>query len=744
MLAVNYDIIWIGDLRFPGGTSTAISEEVTASAAAGYRCGLIPMRSSILSFPHPINPKIRRLIDHGIADLIDPRSAVACRLCCLYHPASFGHFPIRPPKIEAGVKLLVTTHPPFDGQGISAYDTEAIDRNVQELLGGEVLWAPVGPAVRAQFATMVTPPDLLDIDWLGIIDHDAWRLPEQTALTGRPIIGRHSRPDPSKWPDTRDDILTVYPASPEVDVKILGGGPFLHDLMAPMPANWRVYDFNQMTPQDFLQQIGVFVYFHHSNWVEAFGYSILEAAAAGLPTVLPPPFEPLFGDAAIYANPENALACVQRFYGDAAHYREQKRKASDIVAQRFGHQAQAQRLQNLIGKPMPSRVLPAVKPKRQRRRILFMSSNGVGMGHLTRLLAIARRLPPTIDVVFVTLSQAAHLVQDFGYPFEYLPFHRYLRCDVQTWNHYLRKDLTERFAFYQPDAVIFDGNVLYDGLIRALMAIPDCPFAWSRRAMWTRNSGAPHIQRQRYADVVIEPRDFAGDMDRGLTVENRQKTRLVEPILLLDQDDLLDRTTAREALGLDPGRPACLLQLGAGAQLQAGTMETRLLRYLADQPGWQVVWMDSPVSPRGVILPDGIERRTVYPIARYYNAFDGAVSAAGYNAYHECLTHGLPTLFIPNEHPMMDDQLARAIHADLHGRGLCLRRQDHYRVESVAARLLDPAEQAAMRARCHALASPNGAVEAAVILEELVYGCRADLDHADDIVAALRGFGPPV
>ena len=56
-----------------------------------------------------------------------------------------------------------------------------------------------------------------------------------------------------------------------------------------------------------------------------------------------------------------------------------------------------------------------------RRRILFTTSNGTGLGHLTRSMAIARRLGAEIEPLFLTLSAAAPVVREMGYPVEYVP-----------------------------------------------------------------------------------------------------------------------------------------------------------------------------------------------------------------------------------------------------------------------------------------------------------------------------------
>ena len=60
------------------------------------------------------------------------------------------------------------------------------------------------------------------------------------------------------------------------------------------------------------------------------------------------------------------------------------------------------------------------------------------MGHLTRLLAIARRCSGSIEPVFLSMSQAAAVVEEFGYLVEFTAHHNYLDLDVERWNAALR------------------------------------------------------------------------------------------------------------------------------------------------------------------------------------------------------------------------------------------------------------------------------------------------------------------
>jgi hypothetical protein len=49
-----------------------------------------------------------------------------------------------------------------------------------------------------------------------------------------------------------------------------------------------------------------------------------------------------------------------------------------------------------------------------------------------------------------------------------------------------------------------------------------------------------------------------------------------------------------------------------------------------------------------------------FPLIAHLTAFDAVISAAGYNAVHETVVAGIPTLLIPDTSPITDDQVLRA------------------------------------------------------------------------------------
>ena len=157
-MAARYDVAVLADLRFPGGTSAALAEELKAAAAGGYRTAILPLKGPVLRRPHPMHPEIAALIAAGSAELVDPLEEVECGLLLVHHPQLLTHAPQAPLRLRAAERLIVAHHPPFDAEGAPFYDWPRIHGTAAEVLGGEVRWAPVGPMVRAQLARLPDGP----------------------------------------------------------------------------------------------------------------------------------------------------------------------------------------------------------------------------------------------------------------------------------------------------------------------------------------------------------------------------------------------------------------------------------------------------------------------------------------------------------------------------------------------------------------------------------------------------------
>jgi hypothetical protein len=367
--------------------------------------------------------------------------------------------------------------------------------------------------------------------------------------------------------------------------------------------------------------------------------------------------------------------------------------------------------------------------------VLFVSSNGTGMGHLARLAAMARRSGDAVRPQFVSMSRAVPIVGDMavggegdgtvGFAWEYVPSRDDLGIGPRRWNRQFERRLTRMLLRDRPAAVVFDGTYPYDGLLAAIAAAReqrvDVRAVWSRRGMWQPGLDRGQLSRSGRFDLVVAPGELAAEADRGATA-GRGDALDVGPVTLLDADELLPRAAAAAALGVDPDRPTALLTLGAGNVRDVTDDRQRFLDRMLAVPDLQVVVTHALIADQADELGDRVWATSVFPISRYFRALDFAVAAAGYNSFHELVGFGVPTAFVPNPAVRLDDQVARARWAADTGAALCLEDVTPEAVDGAVTLLADAGGRAGLAARCREVARPNGARDAMAAVEGLVAG----------------------
>lgn len=342
-----FDVLYLTDLRFPGGTSSSLVEEVRAATGAGYRVGALQVASSSLRADRTFHDGLRELLDEGLLELVLPGEPVECGLVAVRHPTVLvewegGRLPIR-----TDAAIVIVGQVPADRDGTRYYTPAEIHAIAADALGLEPTWWPVSPTVRAHLDGTGVP--VADEDWVEVIDVDRWLVDRDGPVGDRLVIGRHGRPSISKWPATAVDVLGAYPDTDDVLVRVLGGVDGLSEVLGEVPTAWEVNAFGSMSARDFLAGVDVFSYHHHPDLVEAFGRTVLEAMATGCAILLPPHFESLFGEGALYGEASDAGALARALYDDPGRLAQRSEAAQAVVRDRFSHAVHVERITRLAG-----------------------------------------------------------------------------------------------------------------------------------------------------------------------------------------------------------------------------------------------------------------------------------------------------------------------------------------------------------------------------------------------------------
>jgi glycosyltransferase involved in cell wall biosynthesis len=350
----HFDVIILSEFRLLGGTNMSNMEEIKANKEMGLTTGLIQMYRYDLNSVGALNSKVRELIDGDRVQMLVYGEKVSCDVLIVRHPPVLQNLQRYIPDVEAKSIHIIVNQPPkrdYGENGLVLYNMKDCVENLGKYFGKQGVWYPIGPKVRETLhkhhSEELTAVTLHPEDWVNIINVREWG---RNSRPNNPVIkiGRHSRDQYVKWPDTKEEILQIYPAGEEMEVSILGGAKAPKKLLGELPDNWTVYDFGQMEPRAFLADLDVFVYYTHKDWVEAFGRVIFEAMAVGVPVIIAPHYQNLFKEAAIYAEPEEVKDKIHQLMNDEAFYISQVEKAQAYVEKQFGYSKHASRLEKIL------------------------------------------------------------------------------------------------------------------------------------------------------------------------------------------------------------------------------------------------------------------------------------------------------------------------------------------------------------------------------------------------------------
>jgi predicted glycosyltransferase len=354
-------------------------------------------------------------------------------------------------------------------------------------------------------------------------------------------------------------------------------------------------------------------------------------------------------------------------------------------------------------------------------RIVFYAVNGLGLGHVTRLLGIARavrRLAPNAEILFLTSSEADGVIFREGFAAVKLPS-KTIREDCglrkTTYLKMVQTVTWNTIASFDPDMLVVDTypSGSFEELIPVLRWRQKNVFVFREQRRETFQSELLLAALPLY-DCLIVPHD---DVAAVGELPEPGKALAVGPILIRDRREMLDRIPARAALGLpNEVRDDALLlyaSFGGGGDPEALRALDLTLDAVAALGNAHLVYGAGPLLRTPPPSRPGLTVLTGrYPMLELLPAFDGAVAAAGYNTVHELMYAGVPSVIVPFGR-VLDDQERRARDLAAARACLCCEPLTATGLDATIRRLADPGLRRDLAKQAQKTVRKNGADAAA-------------------------------
>lgn len=360
--------------------------------------------------------------------------------------------------------------------------------------------------------------------------------------------------------------------------------------------------------------------------------------------------------------------------------------------------------------------------RRSPLRVLCYAVNGLGLGHLTRLVAVARQMRrlaaamhQPVEIVFLTSSEGDSLAWLHDFPVVKVPSKTGAHAgglEPARYRRLARQCVWSAFSAFAPDLLVVD--TFPAGSLRELRPVLDMGQrnVFVYRAVRGDAAAAPEFQSalRAYHRIVV-PHEFGQDAS-PVPDDLAERVHPCGPILLRSRDETLSPGDARERLGLPPDATAVYVSTGGGGDQEADAFFAQILRAARRLPDLRFVFGAGPLYRGAEPHAPNVAWTRRPALMECFRAFDAAVTAGGFNSVWELMHCGVPCLLAPRPRSHDDQERRAALCADA-GAGTVLDSLDPDTVAAALTALLEPARRDAAARAARTLAPVNDALTAA-------------------------------
>ncbi len=301
------------------------------------------------------------------------------------------------------------------------------------------------------------------------------------------------------------------------------------------------------------------------------------------------------------------------------------------------------------------------------KRIVCYAVNGSGMGHITRLLGVARWMRRYVsllegqvpEIIFLTSSEATGVLLQAGFASFKLPSKTVVRqtgMDMLEYRRLARQFVWQTLGLFQPDLLVVD--TFPAGSFDELLQLLDGPF---RKGFIHRRVKPQYAQRPifqaalRLYDTIAVPHTQTDDDPDQFA---GRPTTWCGEVIQFDRAEAPQQHWAREQLGVSPNDKLIYVSAGGGGDPHSQQALQTIVQTLGQQGGIHLLVGAGPLYQGKRLSGPRLTWFTQPRIFPFLAGCDAAISAGGYNTFHELLHLGIPTVFYAQQ-KVADDQALR-------------------------------------------------------------------------------------
>jgi len=329
------DVVFAADWCEYGAVQIDALEEIKQLLDAGKRVGVMHVDNALhlARFARTHIGPVEELIASGQVQLVlADEDFHDVNLLVVRTPELLQFMPAGTTGFTPERVVIVAETPPRESTGEVTYLPGECSRHAAAYFRRSPQWMTGTASVRDALAELLPGEQLSAINYTSPFAPPAQTPRRSWVSTRRPVLGRWTGATRDDWPTQAHHILSLWPSAAGADVRLYGDPAAAQRALGSthLPANWVNFAPGEIRRSSYHRSVDFFVHYAHTPPVRP-ERAILEAMAHGSVALLPPSFEPVYGDAAVYATPSTAQQQIRRYSEDDAAFSAQAERGASFA-----------------------------------------------------------------------------------------------------------------------------------------------------------------------------------------------------------------------------------------------------------------------------------------------------------------------------------------------------------------------------------------------------------------------------